>query len=53
MKFSAWMLFVPLWATFVYLPVAHWVWGGGWLAQLGALDFAGAPSFTSTAELRR
>jgi Amt family ammonium transporter len=41
MKFGAWMLFVPLWATFVYLPVAHWVWGGGWLAQIGALDFAG------------
>ncbi len=41
LKFGAWMLFVPLWATFVYLPVAHWVWGGGWLAQLGALDFAG------------
>jgi len=41
MKFSAWMLFVPLWLTFVYLPVAHWVWGGGWLAQLGVLDFAG------------
>jgi Amt family ammonium transporter len=41
LKFGAWMLFVPLWATFVYLPVAHWVWGGGWLQQLGALDFAG------------
>lgn len=41
MKFRAWMLFIPLWLTFVYLPVAHWVWGGGWLAQLGALDFAG------------
>ncbi|MEI7827983.1 MAG: ammonia channel protein, partial [Euryarchaeota archaeon] len=41
LKFGAWMLFVPLWSTFVYLPVAHWVWGGGWLAQLGALDFAG------------
>jgi Amt family ammonium transporter len=41
MKFRAWMLFIPLWITFVYLPVAHWVWGGGWLAQLGALDFAG------------
>jgi Amt family ammonium transporter len=41
LKFGAWMLFVPLWATFVYLPVAHWVWGGGWLAQIGALDFAG------------
>ena len=41
MKFRAWMLFIPLWLTFVYLPVAHWIWGGGWLAQLGALDFAG------------
>ncbi len=41
MKFRAWMIFVPLWITLVYLPVAHWVWGGGWLAQLGALDFAG------------
>ncbi len=41
MKFRAWMLFIPLWLTFVYLPIAHWVWGGGWLAQLGALDFAG------------
>jgi len=41
MKFGAWMLFIPLWLTLVYLPVAHWVWGGGWLAQLGVLDFAG------------
>jgi Amt family ammonium transporter len=41
MKFRAWMLFIPLWITFVYLPVAHWIWGGGWLAQLGTLDFAG------------
>ncbi len=41
LKFGAWMLFLPLWLTFVYLPIAHWVWGGGWLAQLGALDFAG------------
>jgi len=40
-KFGSWMLFIPLWLTFVYLPVAHWVWGGGWLAQLGVLDFAG------------
>jgi len=40
-KFGAWMLFIPLWLTFVYLPIAHWVWGGGWLAQLGVLDFAG------------
>lgn len=41
MKFSAWILFSVLWMTFVYLPVAHWVWGGGFLAKLGALDFAG------------
>jgi Amt family ammonium transporter len=42
MKFSALMLFSVLWFTVVYCPVAHWVWGsGGWLAKLGALDFAG------------
>lgn len=41
MKFSAWLAFIPVWATLVYMPVAHWMWGGGWLAQLGALDFAG------------
>jgi Amt family ammonium transporter len=41
MKFSAWVLFSVLWMTFVYIPVAHWVWGGGFLAKLGALDFAG------------
>jgi Amt family ammonium transporter len=41
MKFSAWFLFSILWVTFVYSPIAHWVWGGGFLAKLGALDFAG------------
>ena len=41
MKFSAWILFSILWMTLAYLPVAHWVWGGGFLAKLGALDFAG------------
>jgi Amt family ammonium transporter len=41
MKFSAWVLFSVLWMTLVYLPVAHWVWGGGFLEKLGALDFAG------------
>jgi Amt family ammonium transporter len=41
MKFSAWVIFSLLWMTVVYLPVAHWVWGGGFLAKLGALDFAG------------
>ncbi len=41
-KFSAFLLFTVLWATFVYDPLAHWVWGdGGWLHKLGALDFAG------------
>ncbi len=41
MKFSAWVLFAILWMTIVYIPVAHWVWGNGFLAKLGALDFAG------------
>lgn len=41
MKFSAWVLFIILWMTIVYIPVAHWVWGNGFLAKLGALDFAG------------
>jgi Amt family ammonium transporter len=41
MKFSAWILFSVLWMTLVYVPVAHWVWGNGFLAKLGALDFAG------------
>jgi len=41
MKFSSWMAFVLLWVSLVYIPIAHWVWGGGWLFQLGALDFAG------------
>jgi len=41
MKFSSWMVFSVLWISLVYVPIAHWVWGGGWLAQLGALDFAG------------
>ena len=42
MKFSSMLWFVALWSVFVYAPIAHWVWEpGGWLAQLGALDFAG------------
>ena len=41
MKAKTWILFTIIWLTLVYIPVAHWVWGGGWLAQLGALDFAG------------
>ncbi len=41
MKTRAWVIFVPIWALLVYVPIAHWVWGGGWLMQMGALDFAG------------
>ena len=42
MRFRAYIVFLLLWATFVYDPLAHWVWGaGGWLQKLGALDFAG------------
>ncbi|MDH7600698.1 MAG: ammonium transporter [Armatimonadota bacterium] len=42
MRFKAYLIFIILWATLVYDPVAHWVWGhGGWLGELGALDFAG------------
>jgi Amt family ammonium transporter len=41
MRFSAYIIFITLWSAAVYAPVAHWVWGGGWLARLGALDFAG------------
>ena len=41
-KFSTYLVFLVLWATFVYFPLAHWVWGvGGWIRNLGALDFAG------------
>ena len=41
MKFSAWIVFSVLWITFIYCPIAHWVWGGGWMGEMGALDFAG------------
>jgi Amt family ammonium transporter len=41
MRFGALLLFTGLWSLLVYAPLAHWMWGGGWLAQLGALDFAG------------
>ena len=41
MKFAAFAVFILLWAIFIYNPMAHWVWGGGFLAELGALDFAG------------
>lgn len=41
MKFSALLCFSSLWSLVIYCPIAHWLWGGGWLAGLGALDFAG------------
>ncbi|MDV2440062.1 ammonium transporter [Acinetobacter gerneri] len=41
MKFGAWLTFITFWVIIVYAPIAHWVWGGGWLMNDGALDFAG------------
>ena len=41
MRFGAYLAFIALWSLVVYAPVAHWVWGGGWLSQLGVLDYAG------------
>src|SRR5687767_6731308 len=41
MRFSAYVVFISLWSVLVYAPLAHWVWGGGWLADMGAWDFAG------------
>lgn len=41
MSFKAWVIFVPVWLLVVYAPVAHWVWGGGFLDEAGVIDFAG------------
>ncbi len=41
MKFSSWIIFATLWITLIYCPIAHWAWGGGWMGEMGALDFAG------------
>jgi Amt family ammonium transporter len=41
MRFAPYLAFVTVWSIVVYAPIAHWVWGGGWLAKIGALDFAG------------
>ncbi len=50
MKFSSFLLFTVLWSTFVYDPIAHWIWGtGGWLKMLGVLDFAGGAVVHTTA----
>lgn len=40
-KFSGFLMFTILWSVFVYMPMAHWVWGGGFLMEMGAIDFAG------------
>ncbi len=40
-KFSSWVVFSVIWSTIVYVPLAHWVWGGGWLTKMGIADFAG------------
>ena len=49
MRFSAMLCFTLLWLTLVYLPICHWVWGGGWLGELGLLDFAGGTVVPITA----
>lgn len=49
MRFSAVLIFSALWLIFVYAPVCHWVWGGGWLADMGAMDFAGGLVVHATA----
>jgi Amt family ammonium transporter len=41
LKFSSWIVFTVLWIVLIYCPIAHWVWGGGWMGAMGALDFAG------------
>ena len=41
MKTKAWVIFTIVWVTLVYVPVCHWIWGGGWLMNMGAVDFAG------------
>ena len=51
MRFGAYLAFIVLWSLLVYAPVAHWVWGNGWIAQLGAIDFAGGTVVHITAGL--
>ena len=48
-KFSTYLIFITIWVTLVYAPVCHWVWGGGWLAELGVIDFAGGIVVHATA----
>ena len=53
MRFGPYLIFIVSWVLGVYAPVAHWVWGGGFLATAGALDLPAAPSCTSTRRRRR
>ena len=53
MTFAVRAVFTALWLMLVYVPVAHWVWGGGWLATLGVLDFAGGIVVHTTAGVVR
>src|SRR5690606_38996524 len=48
-RFGAVMLFSVLWVMVVYVPVTHWIWGGGWLAEMGVMDFAGGIVVHATA----
>lgn len=48
-RFSVWVIFSILWFSLVYLPIAHWVWGGGFLSKLGVIDFAGGIVVHTTA----
>merc|ERR1712096_91687 len=48
-RFPAVLLFSGLWLIFVYAPVCHWIWGGGWLAEMGVMDFAGGLVVHATA----
>lgn len=52
MRFSAYLIFSVGWFVFVYIPLAHWVWGGGFLATMGVVDFAGVLSYTCRREPR-
>ncbi|MCD0446591.1 ammonium transporter [Glycomyces sp. A-F 0318] len=49
MKFPAWVVFATAWVVLVYAPVAYWVWGGGWIEELGVLDFAGGTAVHANA----
>jgi Amt family ammonium transporter len=53
MRFSAYLLFSVAWFIFVYIPLAHWVWGGGFLASMGVLDFAGGLVMATAPKISR